>query len=70
MNRKKIWNIALDKNRSNSALTVKMVTDLEAKLGPYTKNNVYDFSDASDYKLTTGVLGITFTGINPNITFP
>ena len=60
MNRTKILNIALDKNRSNSAATVKMVSDLETKLGPYTKNSVYreifeefyDFSDASNYKLT------------------
>ena len=37
MNRKKIINVALDKNRSNSAATVKLVRDLEAKLGPYTK---------------------------------
>ena len=35
MNQKKILNITLDKNRSNSAATVKLVTDLEAKLGPY-----------------------------------
>ena len=78
MNRKKILNIALDKNRSNSAATVKMVSDLETKLGPYTKNNMYreifeefcDFSDSSDYKLTLGVSGITFTGISPNIRFP
>ena len=55
-----------------------MFTDLEAKLGPFTKNNVcseileefYDFSDASNYKLTTGVAGIALTGINPNMTFP
>ena len=54
MNRTKILNIALDKNRSNSAATVKMVSDLETKLGPYTKNSVCremfeefcDFSDA------------------------
>ena len=31
MNRKKILNITLDKNRSNGAETVKLVTDLEAK---------------------------------------
>ena len=51
-----------------------MVKDLY----PYTKNNVYgeifeefyDFSDASNYKLTMGSSGITFTGINPHITFP
>ena len=30
----------------------------------------YDFSDANNYKLTTGLSGITFTGLNPNITFP
>ena len=41
MNRKKILNITLDKNRSNSAATVKLVTDLETKLAPYTNNNVY-----------------------------
>ena len=57
MNRKKILNISLDKNRSNSAATVKLVIDLKTKLGPYTKNNVYreifeefyDFSDACNY---------------------
>ena len=77
MNRKKILNIALDKSIGNSAATVKMVKDLELKLGPSTKNNVYreifeefyDFSDASNYKLTLGASGITFTGVNPNITF-
>ena len=74
MNRKKILNIALDQNRSNSAATVKMIKDLYL----FTKNNVYraifeefyDFSDASNHKLTMGASGITFTGINPNITFP
>ena len=78
MNRKKVLNIALDKNIGKSAATAKMVSDLELKLGPYTKNNVYreifeefyDFSDASNYKLTLRASGITFTGINPNITFP
>ena len=40
MNRKKVLNIALDKNISNSAATVKMVSDLETKLDPYTKSNV------------------------------
>lgn len=34
-------NIAPDKNRNNSAATVKMIKDLEAKLGPFTNNNVY-----------------------------
>lgn len=63
MNRKRVLNITLDKNRSNSAATGELVTDLEAKLGPYTRNNVYreifvefyDFSDANNYKLTTGM---------------
>ena len=57
MNRKEILNIALDKNLSNSTATVILVADLEAKLGTFTKNNVYkeifeefyDFSDASNY---------------------
>ena len=40
MNRKKVLNIALDKNISNSAATVKMISDLETKLDPYTKSNV------------------------------
>ncbi|MCG8405433.1 MAG: hypothetical protein MI923_09570 [Phycisphaerales bacterium] len=77
MNRKKILNITPDKSRNNSAATVKMVKDLEAKLGPHTKNvyreifeEFYDFSDVSNYNLTLGASGITFTGINPNITFP
>ena len=78
VNRKKILNIALDKNCSNRAATVKMVSDLETKLGPYTNNHVYreifeeffDLTDASNYKLTLGTSGITFTGINPNLTFP
>ena len=74
MNRKKILNIVPDKSRNNSAATVKMVKYLY----PFTKNNVYrtsfeefyDFSDASNYKLTGGASGMTFTGINANITFP
>ena len=41
MNRKKILNITPDKSRNNSAATIKMVKDLEAKLGPYTKDKVY-----------------------------
>ena len=60
------------KSRNNSAGTVKMVKDLETKIAPYKTNNVYreifeefyDFSDASNYKLTLGAVGITFTGIN------
>ena len=41
MNRKKILIIAPDKTRNNSAATVKMVKDLEAKLGPHAKNNAH-----------------------------
>ena len=41
MNRKKILNTTPHKCRNNSAATVKMVKDLEAKLGPYTKDKVY-----------------------------
>ena len=44
---------------------------------PFIKNNLYrkyfeefyDFSDASNYKLTIGASGVTFTGVNPNLTF-
>ena len=32
--------------------------------------NSFDFSDASNYKLTLGASGITFGGISPNLTFP
>ena len=78
MNNKKITNIRLDQTQHNSAATVKMVKDLEFKVGPNTRNNVYreifeqfyDFSDACNHKLTLGSSGITFTGINPNITLP
>ena len=78
MNRKKILNIAPDKTKNNLAATVKMVKDLETKLSPYTKNNVYreifeefyDLSDASNYKITIGVSGIMVSGILPNIYFP
>ena len=74
MNRKKILNIAPHKNRHNSAAVEKMVKDLY----PFIKKNVsraifkhcYDFSDASNFRLTSGASGITFTGINPGITFP
>lgn len=30
----------------------------------------YDFSDARNYKVTRGVSGVSFTAVNPNITFP
>ena len=78
MNRKKILNIAPDKTKNNSAATVEIVKDLETKLSPHTKNNVYreiceefyDLSDASNYKITIGVSGIMVSGIQPNICFP
>ena len=77
MNRKKILNIAPDKTKNNSAATVKMVKDLEAKLSPHTTNNgyrkifeeFYDFG-ASNYQIVKGPSGIVVTGISPNITFP
>ena len=77
MNRKKILNIAPDRNRNNSAATVKMVKDLETKLSPHTTNNVYraifeefhDLSDASIYKLQTRPSGVVFIGLLPNIYF-
>ena len=77
MNRKKILNISPDRTINNSAATVKMVNDLEAKLSPHTKNNVYrkifeefyDLSDASIYKIQTRRFGVVFTGLLPNIYF-
>ena len=43
----------------------------------FTKNSLYreyfeefyDFSDATNYNLNIGVSGVTFTGINPSLTF-
>ena len=78
MNRKKILNIAPDRTKNNSAATVKVVKDFDTKLSPHTKNNVYreifeefyDLSDASNYKIITGVSGIMVSGILPNISFP
>ena len=77
MNRKKTLNIAPDRNRNNSAATVKMVKDLETKLSPHTTNNVYreifeefyDLSDAGMYKLQTRPSGVVFIGLLPNIYF-
>ena len=71
MNRKKILNISPDRTKNNSAATVKMVKDLEAKLSPHTKNNVYRkiFEDASIYKMQIGPSGVVFTGLLPNIYF-
>lgn len=69
-----IRNIALDRNSNNSAAAVAMVKELF----PLTQNNLYreyfeefyDFSNASNYKITRGASGVTFTGVNPNVTFP
>ena len=44
------------------------------ELFPFTKNNLYreyfeefyDFTDATNYKLTIGASAVTFTGVNPN----
>ena len=55
-----------------------MVKDLETKLSPHTKDNVYreifeefyDLSDASNYKMIIGVSGIMISGILPHIYFP
>ena len=77
MNRKKILNIVLDKTKNNSAATVKMVKDLETKLSPHTKNNVYreileefyDLSNAGIYKIATRPSGVVFIGLLPNIHF-
>ena len=70
MNRKKILNIALDKNSNNSVAAVKMVKDLY----PYTKHDMnggifpifYDISDASIYNLNTTASCITFTSLIPH----
>ena len=72
-NQKVIRNIKLERNSNNSAATVGMVKELI----PFTTNNVYrqyfeefyDFADASNYKLTQVSSGVSFTGLNPNITF-
>ena len=72
-NQKAIRNIKLERKSNNSAATVGMVKEII----PFTKNNLYReyfeefyvFSDASKYKLIIGASGVTFTGINPNLTF-
>ena len=71
-NQKTIRNIGLDRKSNNSAATVGMVKELI----PYTVNyvyrqhfeNLYDFSDASNYKINTSASGISFTGMNPGLT--
>ena len=66
-NNKKILNINLDRNSNNSAATVGMVKELI----PYTINNlyrkyfkeVYDFTDAANYKLSRTSSGIVFNNL-------
>ena len=63
-NQKAIKNIKLDRNSDNSAATVAMVKEL----APHTVNNLYrkyfeevfDFTDANNYKLSRGVSGVVF----------
>ena len=66
-NNKKILNINLDRNSNNSAATVGMVKELM----PYTINNlyrqyfeeIYDFTDATNYKLNRTSSGIVFNNL-------
>ena len=61
---KKILNVNLDRNNNNSAATVGMVKELN----PHTINNlyreifeeVYDFTNAANYKLSSTASGIVF----------
>ena len=63
-NNKKILNVNLDRNSNNSAATVGMVKELI----PHTVNNLYrkyfeevsDFTDANNYKLSRSSSGIVF----------
>ena len=63
-NNKKILNIALDRNSNNSAATVGMVKEIH----PFTTHNlyrkyfeeVYDFTNAANYKLSNTASGIVF----------
>ena len=67
-NKKKILNIALDKNQNNSAATAGMVKELI----PFTKNYVYrryfeknyDFTDANNYGLIRGSSGVIINSLN------
>ena len=63
-NNKKILNVNLDRNNNNSAATVGMVKEIK----PHTINDlyrsyfedVYDFTNATNYKLSRGASGIVF----------
>ena len=67
-NNKKILNINLDRNSNNSAATVGMVKELI----PHTVNNLYrkyfeevfDFTDATNYVLSRGSSGVVFNSLD------
>ena len=67
-NNKKIFNVNLDRNINNSVATVAMVKELN----PHTINNlyreifeeVYDFTNAANYKLSSTAFGIVFNNLS------
>ena len=67
-NNKKILNINLDRNNNNSAATVGMVKEIH----PFTTHNlyrnyfeeVYDFTNAANYKLSSTASGIVFNNLS------
>ena len=67
-NNKKILNVNLDRNNNNNAATVGMVKELN----PHTINNlyreifeeVYDFTNAANYKLSSTASGIVFNNLS------
>ena len=67
-NNKKILNINLDRNSINSVATVGMVKELI----PHTVNNLYrkyfeevfDFTDATNYVLSSGSSGVVFNSLD------
>ena len=67
-NNKKILNIALDRNSNNSAATVGMVKEIH----PFTTHNLYrkyfeevfDFTDATNYGLSRGSSGVVFNSLD------
>ena len=67
-NNKKILNVNLDRNSNNSVATVGMVKELN----PHTINNlyreifeeVYDFTNAANYKLSSTASGIVFNNLS------
>ena len=69
-NNKKILNVNLDRNNNNSVATVGMVKELN----PHTINNlyreifeeVYDFTNAANYKLNRTSSGIVFNYLSSN----